>query len=180
MKVNPTPHAIFETTMSGLIQIWHLCSVLWKITPLYLLAQISFTLDKNSPLKWNFGSFGWLGENSQNSSCHIWNYKSVFFYKLHVSLQCHERSLFCTFLAEILYYFDERSPSKYQISDFQFHQIFTLMGPFCWKNIKFQLQKYRGVVSYDTDDWSKAWRKTDLLFQDWKDFREFWYEQSKV
>ena len=34
----------------------------------------SYTFDKNSPSKWNFRSFEWLRENSQNFSCHIWNY----------------------------------------------------------------------------------------------------------
>ena len=51
MKVHPIPHAIFETTRSGFIQILHHCSVSWKITPPYILAQTSYTLDKNSPLK---------------------------------------------------------------------------------------------------------------------------------
>ena len=78
MKVHPIPHAILETTRPGFIQILHLCSVSWKITPLYFLAQTSYTLDKNSPSKWNFGTFERLGENLQNSSCHIWNYESVF------------------------------------------------------------------------------------------------------
>ena len=54
MKVHPIPHVIFETTGSGFIQTLHHCSLLWKITPLYFLAEISYTLDKNSPLKWNF------------------------------------------------------------------------------------------------------------------------------
>ena len=37
-----------------------------------------YTLDKNSPSKWNFQTFEWLGENLPNSLCHVWNYKSVF------------------------------------------------------------------------------------------------------
>ena len=44
----------------------------------FFLAQASYTLDKNSSSKWNFWTFEWLGENSPNSSCHIWNQKSVF------------------------------------------------------------------------------------------------------
>ena len=35
MKVHPIPHANFETTRSGFIQILHHCPVPWKITPLY-------------------------------------------------------------------------------------------------------------------------------------------------
>ena len=35
MKVQPIPHAIFETTRSGFIQILHQCSASRKITPVY-------------------------------------------------------------------------------------------------------------------------------------------------
>ena len=53
-------------------------------------------------------------------------------------------------------------------------------GSFCWKYIKFQLKKYRRVMSHDTEDWCKSWRKTNLLFQKWQEFGEFWSEHSKV
>ena len=62
----------------------------------------------------------------------------------------------------------------------KFHQICTLIGFFCWKYIKFQLKKYRGVVSHDTEDWCKIWRKIDLLFQNWQKFVEFLSKHSKV
>ena len=57
-------------------------------------------------------------------------------------------------------------------------QICTLIGSFCWKYIKFQLKRYRGVPSHDLEEWYKIWRKTDLLFQKWQEFGEFWLEQS--
>ena len=75
MKDHSIPHAIFEATRSGFIQILHHCSVSWKITPQYFLAQTLYTLDKKSPPKWNFQTFQWLDEISPNSSCHIWNHK---------------------------------------------------------------------------------------------------------
>ena len=78
MKVHKIYHASFETTRSEFIQILNHCSVSWEITPLYYLAQSSYTLDKNSLSKWNFQTFAWLGENSQNSLCHISNHISVF------------------------------------------------------------------------------------------------------
>ena len=56
-EIYPILHAIFETTRPGTIQILHHCSVSWKITRLYLLAQASYNLDKNSPSKWNFWTF---------------------------------------------------------------------------------------------------------------------------
>ena len=60
------------------------------------------------------------------------------------------------------------------------HQICALIDSFCWKYIKFKLKKYRRVMSHDPKDWCKIWRKTDLLFQKWQEFGEFWPEQSKV
>ena len=42
---------------------------------------------------------------------------SQFFFKLFITLQCHEK-LFCTILAETVHDFDKRSPSKCKISDF--------------------------------------------------------------
>ena len=41
-------------------------------------------------------------------------------------------------------------------------------------------KKYRGVISYDPEDWCKMWRKTDLLIQKWQKFGEIWPEHSKV
>ena len=57
--------------------------------------------------------------------------------------------------------------------------------PFLWAffvesiYIKFQLKRYRRVMSHDTEEWCKIWRKTDLLFQKWQEFSEFWPEHSK-
>ena len=36
------------------------------------------------------------------------------------------------------------------------------------------------IISYDFEDWCEIWRKTDLLFQKWQEFGEFWLEHSKV
>ena len=82
MKVHPIPHAIFGTKRSG-FKILHHCSVSWKITPLYFLAQISYTLDKNGPSSDIFKPFEWLGENSPNSLCHFWNQESIFLQTVH-------------------------------------------------------------------------------------------------
>ena len=118
MKVHPILHAIFETTRSGFFKFCitvqcnesHLC---------IFLAQTSYTLDKNSPSKWNFWTFEWLGENSPNFSYHIWNHKLVFLFKLCITPQCHGRYVFCNFLAENLYDLYKGSPPKCKISDFR-------------------------------------------------------------
>ena len=43
----------------------------------FFSSNLRYFGEKN-PFKWNFWIFVWLGENSPNSSCHIWNEKSVF------------------------------------------------------------------------------------------------------
>ena len=42
----------------------------------------------------------------------IFQAKSQFFFKFCITLQCHERSLFCTFLAQTIYTLLKRSPLK--------------------------------------------------------------------
>ena len=48
-----------------------------------------------------------------------------------------------------------------------------------WKYIKFQPKKYRVIMSDDTEEWCKIWRKT-YLFQKWQEFGEFLSQHSKV
>ena len=48
------------------------------------------------------------------------------------------------------------------------------------KVYKILAKKYRGVISHDPEDWCKIWRKTDLLFQKWHEFGDFWPKHSKA
>ena len=41
----------------------------------------------------------------------------------------------------------------------KFYQICALIGSFCWNSIKFQLKKYRGVMSHETEEWCKNLKK---------------------
>ena len=91
----------------------------------------------------------------------------------------------------LLYFFtwkctwlEEMEPIKVQnfklsTAHLKFQQICTLIASFCWKYIKFQLKKHRGVMSHDPEEWWKIWRKTDL-FQKQQKFGEFWTEFLKV
>ena len=64
-----------------------------------------------------------------------------------------------------------------KISDFRlFTQNFTNFV----KKSTIKLQKYIAVMCHDSEDWSKVWRKTDLLFHKWQESGEFWPEHSKV
>ena len=178
MKFYPFPHAIFEIARSVFIQILHHCSVSWKISTLYFLAQISYSLDRNSPSKCNFWTFEWLGENSPNSSCHIWDHLKSAFLTLHRSSMLWEISLFFSWN---FIWFLQKEHTKVQnfrlsTAQLRFHQICTFIGYFCWKYIKFQLKRYGGFMSNDNKECCKIWRKTDFLFQKWQEFSEFWSE----
>ena len=75
-------------------------------------------------------------------------------------------------------WFGQKKPTKMQNFKLltvrvKFYQISTLIGFFRWKYIKFQLIKYRGVVSHDTKEWGQ---KTNLLFQKWQEFGKLWSE----
>ena len=79
-------------------------------------------------------------------------------------------------------WFGQKKPIKVQnfrlsTAHLKFHQICTLIGSLKYKILA---KKYRGVISHDPEDWCKIWRKTDLLFQKWQEFGEFWPEHSKV
>ena len=41
-------------------------------------------------------------------------------------------------------------------------------------------RKYREFMFDGTQDWQKDLKKTDLFFQKWQKFGEFWSEHSKV
>ena len=49
----------------------------------------------------------------------IFEATSQFFFRLCITAHCHERKLFCTFLAETLYDLDKRNSPKCKISDFR-------------------------------------------------------------
>ena len=40
-----------------------------------------------------------------------------------------------------------------------------MLACFCPNDIKFQLKKYRRLISHDTEEWCKVWRITDSWFQ---------------
>ena len=48
-----------------------------------------------------------------------------------------------------------RNPQKFEI--------FFSMGSFCAKYTRFEVQKYKGVIFHDTEQWWKIWINPDLL-----------------
>ena len=92
-----------------------------------------------------------------------------------IILQRHERKLLfrwdCT-------WFGQKEPIKVQnfrlsTAHLKFHQLCTLIDSFCWKCLKVKLKNI-AVMSHHSEDWSRIWRKTDLLLQRWQKFGEFW------
>ena len=112
-----------------------------------------------------------------------------FFLKFCVTLQyqeIHTAPLY--FFSRNFIYFQQKEPIKVQIWwNFTWAvkslTFCSLIGSFCINHIKFQLKKYRRVVSHDIEKWCKVYRKTDLLFhfQVWhEEFGEFSSEHSKL
>ena len=138
------------------------------------LAQTSYTLDRNGPSKWNFWTFELLSRLKFRKFVMPYFIPQVTFSLNFASLfNIMRDNSSVIFLAKTFYDFYNRSSSKWKISDFRlltrFHQICTLIGSFCWKYIKFQLKKDRGVMSHDTEEWCKI----NLLFQNDKNLVNF-------
>ena len=171
MKVHPIPHAIFETTRPGFIKFCMTVQFHERELLCIFVAQTFYTLNKKSSWNRNFQTFEWLGENPPNYSCRVWKHNSVFFLTLHHSSVSWGITLLYI-SAEMLHNKDKRNLSKCKVTTahVKFLQICTLIGSICWKYIKFQLKKYRGFMSYDTEVWCKIRRKTNFLFQKWQEF----------
>ena len=69
---------------------------------------------------------------------------------------------------------------KLSTGHMKFYQVCTLIGSFCWNYIQFQLKRYRGAMTHDTEEWCKIWKKSDSFFQKWQEFGEFWSDHSEV
>ena len=84
-------------------------------------------------------------------------------------------------------YFQQKEPIKVQIwwnfiwAVKIFLKFCTLIGSFCKNHMKFQLKKYRRVISDDIEEWCNVYRKTEMWFQIWHEgFGEFSAKHSKV
>ena len=78
-------------------------------------------MDKNSPSKWSFGTFQRLRENSPIPHV-IFETTSQFFFKPCITLQCHERLVFCLSLFYLLQLYMSFTKGAHQNAKFQtFH-----------------------------------------------------------
>ena len=116
---------------------------------------------------------------------HVWNYKSVFLWTLYHSSMSWKITLLYI-LAETVYNLDKRSPSKCKNVRMSTARVKIL--PILYfgrllllKVYKISAKNYRGVVSHDTEELCKIWRRTGLYFGKWHgEFSKFLPEHSKV
>ena len=148
----PNSSCHFPNHKSVFLQIFYRCSVSCKISSLYFfrLNVIYFAL-KTEILK----NFECLGQNSPNS-CHFWNNKSFFLRILRHSSMSWDINLLYFFSWNFTY-FQQNEPIKVQIWwnftwAVESPKFCTLMGSFCPNHTKFQLEKYRRVISNDTEE----------------------------
>ena len=150
----------------------------WKITPLYFFSSNLIYLGQKYPIKMKFLDFWVFGEKFTKflmsylkmqvsfsldfaSLLKIMRDKTSVLFSLKLYMvftkEAHQSAKFQTFHCSV-----ENSPNLY------FHRLILL------KVYKIQLKKYRGVMSHDTEVWCQIWRKTNVLFQEWQEFGEFW------
>ena len=156
----PNSSCHFPNHKSVFLQILHDSSVSWKTTPLYFFRSNVIYFAQKGPIKAQiFETFECSDQNSPNS-CHFWNNKSVFLQTLHhssVSSDVTPLQFFsCNFIC-----FQQKEPIKLKIWwNFTWAveslKFCTLIDSFGKNHIKFQLKKYRRVISHDTEEWCKV------------------------
>ena len=97
------------------LQILYLCSLVWKIIPLYFLSSKIYNLLKTSPLIWKFLRFSSAQVKFCQIPCANFKTKSQFLSKFCILLYFHEKLLLSTFLAQIIYTLLKRNPLKWKI-----------------------------------------------------------------
>ena len=155
---------------SRFIQILNHCSVSWKITPLYFLAQTFILWTKRTNRSEIFTLLAGLVKICQilydmfeTTSQFFLNFASLFNVMRDTSSVLYKLKMYMIWTKRA----HQSAIFKLSTVHVKIRQICTLISSFCWKNIKFQGKKYRGVMSDNTEEWCPVWGTTDLLFQKW-------------
>ena len=128
----------------------------------------------------------------------IFQTKNEFLLKVWITLQCHQRYLFCTILAETVHDLD-KDPIKVQdfrllTAHIKFHQICVLIDFFCWKYIKTFAEKVQrsyvslpwGLMQNLMKNWSfvskmtRIWWILTWILESLKDLHFYWFLLCKV
>ena len=117
----------------------------------------------------------WWAPFEQSIYCLSWKTtEKLSFMKLKRNTKLGEESA-CQFKTDI------RNLANFDLTTRRSQKKITLIGSFWAKYILFELKKYRGVISHETEEGYKIWRGIDLSFQNWhKEFDKFWPGYSKV
>ena len=155
----PNSSCHFTNHKSVFLWIIHHSSVSWKITPLYFFRPSINTLHKRNQSKCKFLRL--LGARVKFTKFFSWLKQQIsFFFKLCITLHCHETYFLCTFLAEMLYAFNKMSPSKYKFGEILREQSKVWKFALWWapypNHVQFQLKKYKRVISDDSEEWFKV------------------------
>ena len=102
------------------------------------MVETLHAIDKCSTTKYKFPDLLLLALNFTKLLV-IFGTKSQFFFKLYITLQCHETQLFCTFLSKSLYALDKRSPWQCKFPDFRL---------LAWKLTKYLMSFFKPQVSF--------------------------------
>ena len=149
---------------------------IFVFSPLYFCSSNLVCFGQKEPIEKKSSDFWVVG----------WKFSKLLmsYLKPHVSFSLNLVSIFSVMRDNSYIWFRQKKPIKVQsfrlsIAHVKLQQICYLIGSCCWRYIKFQLKRYRGVMSHDTEEECKIPRKTDSLFQRWQEFGKFWPEHSK-
>ena len=157
----------FPNHTSVFIQILHDSSVSWKISRLHFFRSNFIYFAWKRPFKVHI--FETLSARIKiHQILVVFETTNRFFFKFCITLSVSWDITPLYFFSWNFTYFQQKEPIKVQIWwNFTwavkiFLKFCTLMGSFCKNHIKFQLKKYRRVISHDIEEWCKVLRKTDL------------------
>ena len=128
MKISQIPCVIFQTTRQFFFKFCMTlqCQKIFLRCTIYVKHYILCTKGTNRSA--NFLDFLVLGLKFTK----FVSFLKQEIFKFSTTLQCHEAKLLCTFLAEILYTFDERSLSKYKFGEISPEHLEVWNFPLWW------------------------------------------------
>ena len=156
----PNSSCHFPDHKSVFLQMLHDSSKSWETTPLYFFRWKVIYFARKGPIKVQILETFECPDHISSNSCHFWNNKSVFLQILHRSSVSWDIAPLYFFCWNVIY-FQQKQPIMvrawwnftWAVESLKFC---TLMDSFCQNHIKFQVKKYRRVISHDTEEWCKV------------------------
>ena len=139
------------------LQILHSSSISWKVTPLYLFSSNNICFGQKEIIKVKtFEILNCSGQHLSDSLCNF-EITSRFLSKSCIRIQFHERQLLCTFLAQTIYTFFERSSLKWTFLRLSNAQVIICQIPY----VSLKRQVDSSPNFYPS---SVSWKITPLYF----------------